>query len=53
MTSVTAAPARNEVAAPRSALSQVAPLIGVFALAMRWDMSDPTSLAIDHQAVAC
>jgi len=34
MTSVTAAPVRNEAAAPRSALSQVAPLIGVFALAM-------------------
>jgi ABC-type branched-subunit amino acid transport system permease subunit/ABC-type branched-subunit amino acid transport system ATPase component len=34
MTSVTAAPARNEAPAARSALSQVAPLIGVFVLAM-------------------
>ncbi|HEY3795866.1 MAG TPA: hypothetical protein VGM09_28930, partial [Bradyrhizobium sp.] len=34
MTSVTAAPARNEAPAARSVLSQVAPLIGVFVLAM-------------------
>jgi ABC-type branched-subunit amino acid transport system ATPase component/ABC-type branched-subunit amino acid transport system permease subunit len=34
MTSVTAAPARNAAPAARSVLSQVAPLIGVFAAAM-------------------